>query len=353
MSSKDKQLSKLRYLIGRYYQHKEKFPSIDWLKKQMNISKNALIALLRSLEEDGYISRNYAVYRVEEKPPVKEKAPVVKEVEEKVQKVKEKIKTMNWAVTLIRVVMAVVAVGAIVMSLYFTAQWLMSFLSSVLSWMLSGIMILFSVFAFDIIIYVWNDRKWLSGILVLPWLLCILFSITSTVAVQYNSRIETFTSEKVYKHTQEVKTRSMAVWEEQIEDLKEQRTALNKELTIYQKELSEYASEEKRIEEGKNNFYWDAYGKIQRIKKQINDINGEIKIIQNRMLNTVEESADETETYTPSFFAWIESMFGVSGDKIEFWLSVFPAVFIDIIAPLAMAIALFLHKRKDEEDEKL
>lgn len=45
------------------------------------------------------------------------------------------------------------------------------------------------------------------------------------------------------------------------------------------------------------------------------------------------------------FYSWFGSMFNVSGDLAEFAMSAFPAVFIDLIAPVMLAVVLFLRRK--------
>ncbi len=345
MSSKNQNLSKLRYLIQKHYEVRGEFPKIDWLASKMKLSRGVVVNLLRELEQEGFISRNHAQYFLNQKPAKKEPAPPPPTIKE----VREKVKDVNWPILLIRIVMAVVASGAAVMSLYYTANWLFDFLPPILAWMLSGIMILFSVFAFEAIVYAWQTgRKWLSFVLAFPWIVAVLFSMTSTVAVQYNSQISAQENKKVYSRQKEANDRSAAILDNLTRDLESKRARLTRELDTYQEELEEYASKEERVEEDRNNFYWDAYRKVQRTKEELKGVEEELAELREKQLKSVEEGEEPEEIYVPSFFAWIESLFGIRGDMVQFWLSVFPAIFIDIIAPLALAIALFLHKKSKE-----
>ena len=62
---------------------------------------------------------------------------------------------------------------------------------------------------------------------------------------------------------------------------------------------------------------------------------------------------EETEIKRKSFYEWIGTILKVKAMYIEFWLSVFPAIFIDIVAPIAIALSMFLRKYSKETIEKM
>jgi hypothetical protein len=46
------------------------------------------------------------------------------------------------------------------------------------------------------------------------------------------------------------------------------------------------------------------------------------------------------------FYSWLAKVLGISKDIAQFWMSLFPAIFVDIISPSALAIAFFMGKNE-------
>jgi hypothetical protein len=71
-----------------------------------------------------------------------------------------------------------------------------------------------------------------------------------------------------------------------------------------------------------------------------------LSAVRTKRLTLLEEGSIIKETEAPTFYVWISAIFGWNSAMVEFIISIIPSIWIDIIAPLGVAIGLFL-----KEDE--
>ena len=97
----------------------------------------------------------------------------------------------------VRILMAIIGIGAVILSIYYTYVWLAEFLNMFLALLLSTIMIAFSVMAFEVMVIFWqNKQRGVIPLFCLLWLVVLIFSMISTIAGQYNSRMSIEIEEK-------------------------------------------------------------------------------------------------------------------------------------------------------------
>jgi len=116
-----------------------------------------------------------------------------------------------------------------------------------------------------------------------------------------------------------------------------------KEKEVYFNLLKQFDSLEKRKEN--NSYYWSVYNQFNSINKRIEDLNKEYLTL----LKTISDLKSEISLYSSKrnkdFYKWIGEVLGVESQIFEFWFSLFPALFIDIISPIAFAVFMFLNKK--------
>ena len=98
--------------------------------------------------------------------------------------------------------------------------------------------------------------------------------------------------------------------------------------------LSEYDTTEK-IENNK-----DLYTSIQR---KYNYTRNQIKVLTWR-LKKLRDNKDYKiiKENPPDFYIWISRIWDWEPGMVQFWLSVFPALFIDIISCVSIAVVMFV-----------
>jgi hypothetical protein len=335
-------VSKAKSLIERHIEHYKKFPKISWLAERIELTEYSTVKLLRHLVDIGYLSRNYNQYTIRtDKPETKQMGR---------NRITD-FQYSNTPIVIIRIIMAIVGTGATFMSIYYTNKWLADFLPAALSLLLSTIMILFSISAFEtIVIFVRRRAYYIIAVFSILWLIVLTFSMVSTIAGQYNSRID-----------------SVILWTEENSDTIHQKLILDsynsseaeillriddkrKELNSLQIILSEFDTLEERKEDWR--FYWSTKNQMDDVNSHLEKLREELNAERRRKVELLESQTEaglvnETTIEVKSFYAWLSEIVRGNPQMIEFWLSVFPAVFIDLISPLALAVAMFL-KRKEE-----
>jgi hypothetical protein len=348
-------IGEVKIFLRNYFNQYKRLPTIREAADRFSTQESRMLDIYRSLVRDGFLKRNYTRYKMpvpQSEQSSREKVPGIV-VTPSVQKeaVGDIFITAGWMIVVLRLVMTLIVLGAVSLSIYYTAIWLMDFLPAFLAIVLSSVMVLFSCMAFEIVILLGRSRqKILASVFLVLWAVVLIFSMVSTVAGQYNQRIHNEVvatargSEMTYKRTlYESYQAEEKNLQKQIEDKMEQRTS-------YQKLLSQFDTLEKQQEDRKifNDLTW----RIAVVDREVQRLNGQLSSVREKERSSLEGETQEglireTVSENQSFYVWIGTVFNVSPIHVEFWLSVFPAVFIDIIAPFALAFVLFVQKRME------
>jgi len=266
-------------------------------------------------------------------------------------------KIYGMPVYIVQFMMGVIGSGAAVISVYYTTVWLFEFLPWAFALLLSTIMVGFAIAAFETIILLMSGQVTESriakivmsvGFLIL-FIIVSLFSIMSTVAGQYNKYVANLRIE-----TKKGDSSSNANYIL----LKEEKSDLRTRLTGYRKQANNFSqilsgmTKVKDLEEKssiwKNTQYrlYLANKNIKHIGNRLNQIRREEKIL----IKKGQESGSilvgvSTEKTIPNFYGWLSSIFKIGTDKIQFIMSLFPAIFVDVISPVGIGLALFLRNK--------
>lgn len=353
------EIHQLKKILISFYKKNGKIPGLAYVKKQTKFEKEKIYDIMRYLKkeeflviEDNKLIINPAIplnnpkrkkeikkscFNTDE---IKAQAKKLLAIKNKVlpEKTSDKINSNNW-ITALRYILLIIGIGAVYMSIYYSDNWLREFLNPFRSLLLASIMVAFAVSAFELIILFFQRKKYLLiCVFSLLWLAVTVFSMVSTVAGQYNARIEKINER--YKQEKVIvdANRKYREYQEQKEEYRERKKILADDIRQLQNILSQYITKE-MIEKNKkqyNIFRWRFY----QAKK-------EMKIISNKLVK-LRKSTDITtaKKNPPDFYIWISGITGFGPDMIQFWLSVFPAIFIDLIAPFSFAIVMFVRKEK-------
>ena len=234
--------------------------------------------------------------------------------------------------------MIAVGTGASIVSIYYTAIWFMSILNPFLSILLSSIMVVYSVLSFEVMVYILTQPKSFRMMTVFCvfsflWVVVVAFSITSTVAGQYNSGIEA--RRKLQLTDAEIKEQRT------LNLLKEERTEIKKEIEEKTEERNMLISKLSEIEGV------DEYEKRQTthttLSRKLDIVNGRLYRLRANLKTTTAklENAGAEKEEVKDFYSWLSEIFNTDRSLIQFIISIFPAVFVDIIAPTAFATVFF------------
>jgi hypothetical protein len=254
-------------------------------------------------------------------------------------------------ILIIRIIMGVVGSGASAMSCYYTTIWLLEFLPSFLAFFLSFLMIIFSVLAFQVVFVIHQSHtKWqwvLIPVFSVLWITVVFFSMGSTVAGQYNVRYEKTVQE--ITDTSSVPTDIILIdmAEDDIVTIEDELTARKRDRDSMLESLEKINAlsvEERLARQDEYNQIWNRMNAINgRINQLVMDLDAARtryrKEIVQRGASIVTNQVQEER----NFYTWLSSIFGIDAEQVQFWSSIFPAIFIDLIAPIGIAVAFFLH----------
>lgn len=253
-------------------------------------------------------------------------------------------------VPVIRITMVLVAIVAVGISIHFSRLWLLSFLGATGAASLAAVMVLYATVAPQIIgvvmVRVSVIRVLASVVIGATALLVMVFSMVSTVAGQYAGFQQTEAT-GANENRQEIA--AAATWDllqSQAEGLRERIADKQEEIDAVQVLLKEFDTLEKRTE--KWTFYLTTTSDLERMGGDMDRLQADLREVQSEIRSAIDSGSasivvtDSRET----FYDWAGGLLLIASDRVQFWLSMFPAVFVDIIAPLALAIAIFLRKRE-------
>jgi DNA-binding transcriptional regulator YhcF (GntR family) len=325
----------VKHILVYQKNNRGKLPTLNNIARKFEIDINQARNIYRLLVKKGFLKRNRSRYKIEDK-----------------EKIKEKIKSKqrnDVVVIIIKIIMAIVGIGAICLSIFYTGIWLDEFLPTPLAYILSCIMIAFSVIAFETMIIFWNNKEYPAIILFsVLWFIVLIFSMISTVAGQYNQRLINTITET--KKNVEVTHKKMSydIYNQEENDILDSIKRKEKELNSFQIMMSDF----KTAEDQKNSewLYWDINEKIKKTNTDIEILRKELKEIRSvkkEFLKKEVKAGVVIDIKKDSFYTWIGGLFNIESRYIEFWMSIFPAIFIDLIAPLAIAVSMFLKRKED------
>jgi ABC-type multidrug transport system fused ATPase/permease subunit len=318
-------------LVKGYFSQYGKLPSLAYISTKLNISTKSASEAIQRLKSQKVIIKdpkgNYYVPKAEDFDP-----EILKDAKQKI----------DFTLIMIRIIMGLVGAGAAIMSIYYTTVFLCEFLPFGLALLSSSIMIVVSVLSIDIIIILREGKYpgyWLF-IAGFCWFIVLTFSIFSTVIGQYNTRHVNNT--KIEK----VVSRDAVTWEvieEQEQNIKDEITSLEETLEVARENYSKMLEREER-----NWYFFDARNKVKEQEEAITLKRNELKKLQADKMTFIEEGRNYEKIAKHDFYEWFGGVSGIGAEMTAFSISVLPAVFFDIIAPLALAVSMFLKRRKKE-----
>ncbi len=365
---------RVRETINEHIRRTLHFPDLDELQGSLSdIAPRELARGLSALVTAGFITPDGSGwFRLASKDDVKapEPEPPLKEEPER-KAIKRTTKpaparkakpaderTYGVPIYIVQGVMSIIGIGAAVISVYYTTIWLLEFLPAAFALLLSSIMIGFSIASFETVILFMSGEvtrsRWVKVSIatgfILLWIVVSFFSIMSTVAGQYN------------KHVSNLRDQAKAgisTGRAQWGILQEQKGELQKRLSDYQKQvttLTNIMDGMGSVEARKNNagVWAENQWRLQKANEQMSRIASDLDKVREQERAQIEESRKSGVLLSlagdlkqvPDFYGWMSTIVKVDRDKVQFWLALFPAVFVDIIGPVGIALGLFLRRKK-------
>jgi hypothetical protein len=255
------------------------------------------------------------------------------------------------AFTILRYLLLIIGSGAMIMSAYYTQIWLNENLNTFLSWFLSILMISFSSIAFLTLIALIKgsiSRHWSRWIIALLffilWIITTIFSISSTIAGQYN-RYMTIRNNISIEQTENTLLQNKLVL------LKENRFDAETRRNDLRKRLNTLLLQADTIQLGievKGETWMSIQSRILSTNEIIKELDSKIEQYRIDEVKILERSPIISNETTYAFYTWIAKVFSKDKEMIQFWMMIFPSLFLDILSPAALSVFMFLGKKKEE-----
>jgi hypothetical protein len=273
------------------------------------------------------------------------------------KKTKKQLSKYSAPIYIIQILMGAIGIGASIISIYYTTVWLLEFLPWAFALLLSAIMVGFAVSAFETVILFLSGQVTRSKVaqwsitlgFIILWAAVTFFSIFSTVAGQYNKFVLNLKDQA----RQGIDTGKMN-WE----SLQEQKRDLRSRLNEYKENSKTYTEISKTMrgldKRTENDKTWaENQWSLNKTNKEIKAVLDELNKIREEERILLKESKDkgiilgvtkDTENIV-NFYGWLAKVLGIDKDKAQFFMSLLPACFVDLIGPVSIAISLFLRNK--------
>jgi hypothetical protein len=253
--------------------------------------------------------------------------------------------------TILRIFMGIIGICAGVMSAYYTQIWQHETLSIFWSWFLSLIMIGFSSTAFLTLIGILTKSlkgNWknigIAIIFTILWIICLIYSVQVTVAGRYAQYQGIVSKNALVENASNSNKLKMENIKSSIESLKTDKANNQKQLDIL---LTQYDYVQLNIGV-KGETFQSIQNKISKVQGTIADINNKLenknieyeKIIGSGVIISVDNKF--------GFYDWAAKIYKTDRSNIEWIMLLFPSLFLDIASPIALAVFMFLGRKKDE-----
>ena len=260
-------------------------------------------------------------------------------------------------VYIIQVIMGIIGIGAGIISIYYTTIWFLEFLPWAFALLLSAIMVGFSIAAFETVILFLTGQVTKSrtakisiatGFTIL-WIVVSAFSIVSTIAGQVNKHAQNLQESA----KQEVNISGVS-WNL----IQERKTDIRTRINEYRQQIKGYNS----ISAGMDNLdsrtanektWYETQWRLKKAQESLDKLSGDmdaVRIEEQALLEKSKKSGIVLSTKkeakdTLNFYEWLAGILDMREDLVQFWLSLFPAVFVDVISPVGIAVSLFLRNK--------
>jgi hypothetical protein len=242
-------------------------------------------------------------------------------------------------------------IGAAIMSAYYTQIFLFESLNSFFSWLLAILMVSFSVITFGLIALMLSGsiiKNWTKYILIMLfailWFCTVSFSMVSTIAGQYTMRAEKQYIEITEINKTKIDTNKIQLQVDARNDLVARKEEARKRLSG----LYEAAAIALHIPEKIKETWTSIQTRILATQENILAIDKDIEKTreQERILLKENPLASKGVEKQDTFFRWIAGLFHGDAGMMQFWLSLFPSVFLDIISPVLLTLFVFMKNNR-------
>ena len=288
-----------------------KFPSAHVFAAYSGIREEVVYRIFKKWAEEGKLVKRGSHYRSEDE----EYKPTVKEIPQLVMKGNNMIikKIVSALSLMIGLILTVV-------SIHFTFEFNKLSLPSFWAFLLSASVVLFMNLAFVVRSLMKNPIK--KQIIVFLWFLGIVYSVFTAVSGQFNDQRK-YTSLDNSSKSSKIES----IYSSELSDLQKKQKALLHWRT--QEETYSWNPDLKVENPGTWKTIRKGVNELEEAEKKISELNEKIR----SNINNVSEE-------NKSVFSWIQSITGISNDLIQFFIILFPSLFIDLCSTVLIDFAL-------------
>lgn len=168
----------------------------------------------------------------------------------------------------------------------------------------------------------------------------ITYSIFTAVAGQYNNYLIQNKTTVQTQLNNAVNEKKMQVLQEQKNNCVAQLNSYKEQMKAQQKIIDNLSESPERKWEY-NNTWKQSVASVNSYNSKIEELNEKIIDVDTQILNSVTIQTNEDK----NIYDWISELFHIPASLIQFLISLFPAIFIDLVSPFAISFA-FLEKIK-------
>lgn len=234
-----------------------------------------------------------------------------------------------------RIIMGIVGVSCIVCSIRFTYSFNKLNMPEFWGFILSSAIAIFTSFCFTVRDFLKkSNKKFQANIFIILYFMGVSYSIFTAIAGQYNDYI--ISNQTIFENSfnDEINNRKYELLKEQKDRYINQINSYNTQLEAQQKIILDLSSSPERKFEY-NNTWKQANALSQKLQEDIQILEDKISEIDSQLINSISVDSNKNK----NIFDWIADLFHISSDIIQFIISLFPAIFIDLVSPFAISFA--------------
>jgi hypothetical protein len=326
--------------LTEFYSRFKTFPTIPHLIEKANLNKKTVQQYIKELIIAGVIVRRGKTYHI--KQETKEKA---------VQKRSFLVLFFKYfnAAFVIRGVMFCISLVAIYISIHYSYLWISEFLEPFKAFLLSVVMVAYVTFSLEAVFLLFKEKTkaavFMGLIILITAIASLTFSMSMTVIGQYNRKTELLQEKTSAAQANKKEIATLEILKNTEKTAVEAVKIKREEIKTGQTILSGFEKEDTESIEYKTQLW-----KLSQLNIELRKYETALQKAREELKNFINREEVTTEIIErQDFYSWFATLTGIEKGIVEFLLYLIPALFVDIIAPLGMFIALGLYRKKEKE----
>lgn len=337
---------KFKSIILEFVSRFKTFPTTTWLEKKTGLEKVVVQTFLKEMIVSGEIVRRGQSFQVKEIRREKKELKA-----KKIKPLQLFFKYFN-AVFIIRVVMFCISLVAIYISIHYSYLWIAEFLEPFKALLLAVAMVTYVTFALEAVFILFKAHTVTGGIMgfiiLITALAALVFSMSMTVIGQYNKKTELLSIVSENKQAGIKEVAKLDILKDSVNSAAEAVKTKREEIKINQEILAGFEKEDTETTEYKVQLW-----KLSVLNREVREYEAAVAKARADLKTFLETEETTTQIIERSdFYIWFADLIGAESGVVEFVLYLIPALFVDIIAPLGMFVALGLYRKKKKGKKK-